>query len=210
MITPTTNPPLETEASESTPKALHGSGWCNTTYETYDAKNSGGDTVWVDIGTCPSGFTEVHCWDHRTGTGYASNPDALWARSNVCPYKGEVLFTVETDEPEDWDTGSWRRSSKHDALDGQLSVLRHPQRLPVVQDHRFPGQGRLLQLSIRRRRTLSACPHSQVLGFACAPAVSPKAVLALRAARGRGRQTGNTVHAAEGFAARDPQYRSVL
>jgi hypothetical protein len=88
-------------------EALHGSGWCNTTYETYDAKNSGGDTVWIDIGTCPSGFSEVHCWDHRTGTGYASNPDAYWARSNVCPYKGEVLFTVETDEPEDWDTGSW-------------------------------------------------------------------------------------------------------
>jgi hypothetical protein len=87
--------------------AIHGTGWCNTTYETYDAVTSSGSR-WNNVGDCSDPFvtsaTEQHCWNHQTGTVYAQNPSIYHMKSNVCPYVGEVFFKLESDEVS---TGSW-------------------------------------------------------------------------------------------------------
>lgn len=83
-------------------QAIHtGNEWCNTGYEDFDSESF--FPYWINIGDCTGWGWDV-CWDHVTGTGWAYHPDAVYAGTNVCPYIGSVVFTVESDE---WGGGSW-------------------------------------------------------------------------------------------------------
>jgi hypothetical protein len=125
QVSPQEIAPVPGEAVVSS--ALHGTGWCNTTYETLDVFASNGRT-WSEVGNCDGihvrDATEKHCWNHQTGTVYAQRSDLWHMKSNVCPYQGEVLFRLDSDE---FSTGSWtvpqhtlRWSMRTDSLCGHL------------------------------------------------------------------------------------------
>jgi len=85
----------------STAQALS-NGWCNTSwYSTYDSGYG------AQLSQCSSSyFTWTVCWDHVTGNGSAWHDDALDGRMNVCPYTGNITYTVSADES--WvPQGSW-------------------------------------------------------------------------------------------------------
>jgi len=69
-------------------------GWCNTTW--FSQYDSGyGDY----LSQCASSYWNwTVCWNNVTGSGWASHGDANRAKMNVCPYTGNITYTVTADE----------------------------------------------------------------------------------------------------------------
>lgn len=72
-------------------------GFCSTGYFTLPIYDGYGG---VPLSTC--GFGLMHdykvCLDNRTGNAWASHDDVGSWRANACPYRGNILATVTSDE----------------------------------------------------------------------------------------------------------------